>query len=189
MKTQIFSRRNAPISLIGFLVLVTTLIGCRIFVNRGIELDPVFLTQDDLYMIGLTKSNRIRRHSEHEIKGWSVIAGFQQGGNRELTIEYWLFGSSATAKKAAETHWTWTFAAPANFHPEFNPEDIIGDATWRRIHRSRENWERGPTDIYFVKYNLFVWVRTYGHSSHRLQDARDIARHIETKIAAVLKKR
>ena len=185
MKTQILSRRNAPISLIGFLLLVTiTQIGCGVFVNRVIGSDAVRLTQDDLYMIGLTKSNRIRRHPAYP----SVIAGFQQGGSSELTIQYWLFDSSSTAKKAAEAAWTWLFAASANFHPELNSEDVIGDATWHRIHSSREQWERVPTDIFFVKYNLLVTVRTGGDPSKDLQDARDIARHIEAKINAVLKK-
>ena len=201
MKTQIFLMQNLPVIIIGFLLFVTTmLLGCDVFFNANhvMPRDSVLLTLDDLYKIGLTKHNRIPRTldypytirgtSEHHIKERSVIAGFEQGNSRELTIEYWLFDSSHTAKKAAEANWTWLFAGPANFHPELDPKDVIGDATWRRIHRDREKWERGPTDIYVVKYNLLIWVRTDGHSSHRLQDARDIARHIEAKIAAVLKK-
>ena len=39
----------------------------------------------------------------------------------------------------------------------------------------------------FVKYNLLVSIRTIGHG--HLQYARDIARHIDTKIEAVLKKK
>ena len=182
--------------LISFLLLMTTTsLGCGIFVNRVIGSDTVRLTQGDLYAIGLTKSNRISGYPAYpftildNIKRASVIAGFQQGGSGDLTIQYWLFDSSSTAKKAAEAGWTWHFSGVPNFQPELNPDDVIGDATWRNIHRSREKSERGPTDIYFVKHNLLVSVRTNGPPSNRLQDARDIARHIETKLEAVLKKK
>ena len=45
------------------------------------------------------------------------------------------------------------------------------------------------TDIYFVKHNVLVSVRTEVHPPNQLQVARDIARHIEAKIAAVLNKK
>ncbi|RKU22334.1 hypothetical protein C6503_03995 [Candidatus Poribacteria bacterium] len=177
---------------IGFLLLVTTpLIGCGIFVNRGTR-----LTLNDLHMMGVTNSNRVDRYLNYPsavrgtkrnfLSGLPVIAIFQYGGNgNQLTIQYWLLDSSATAQKAAEAAWPWLFAAPANFQLEMNPEDIVGDATWRNIHRREE----GPTDIYFVKHNLLVSIRTVGQPSKDLQDARDIARHIEAKIEAVLKKK
>ena len=193
MKKHTLSRRNAPLSIISFLLLVaTTQIGCRVFVNRVIESDTVLLTLDDLHKMGLRNEGRIGRHlnDRSRIKQLSVIAGFEQGwSGGDLNIQYWLFDSASTAKKAAEAAWPWTFAAVPNFHPELNPDDVIGDATWRNIHRSRKEWENGPTDIYFVKHNLFVSVRTNGPPANRLQDARDIARHIETQIAAVLKKK
>ena len=196
MKTQSVSRWNASVSIISFLLLVaTTQIGCGVFVNRVMRRDAVILTQNDLYMIGLTKRNRIGRYPDYPftirdiLKGSSVIAGFQQGGSGELTIQYWLFDSSSTAKKAAEAEWTWHFSGVPNFQPELKPEDIIGDATWRNIHKSREESEKVPTDIYFVKHNLLVSIRTSGHPSKDLQDARDIARHIEAKIEAVLEKK
>ncbi len=192
MKTQILSKWNAPVSIIGFLFLVTTtLIGCTVFVSRGTR-----LTLKDLHMMGVTNSNRVDRYLHYPsairgtkrnfLSGLPVIAIFQYGGNgNQLTIQYWLLDSSSTAKKAAEAAWPWLFAAPANFQPELNPEDIIGDATWRNINRK----EDGPTDIYFVKHNLLVSVRTVGQPSKDLQNARDIARHIEDKIEAVLKKK
>ena len=193
MKTQIFSMKNVPASIIGFLLIATiTPIGCKVFVNRVIESDTVLLTLDDLHKMGLRNGGRIGRHVNDlsPIKQLYVIAGFEQGwSGGDLNIQYWLFDSSSTAKKAAEAAWTWTFAAVPNFHPELNPDDVIGDATWRNIYRSRKAWEKGPTDIYFVKYNLLVSVRTNGPPSNRLQNARDIARHIETQIAAVLKKK
>ena len=112
MKTQIFLMQNAPVIIIGFLLLVTTtLLGCNVFFNANhvMPRDSVLLTLDDLYKIGLTKHNHISRNldypytirgtSEHHIKERSVIAGFEQGDSRELTIQYWLFDSSHTAKK------------------------------------------------------------------------------------------
>jgi|GEM_PF-1727168 len=47
--------------------------------------------------------------------------------------------------------------------------------------------ENDKTDIRFVKYNLLVSVRASGHG--HLQYAQDIARHIEAKLEAVLKKK
>lgn len=197
MKTQSLSSWNTSVSTIGFLLLVaTTQIGCGVFVNRVMRRDAVILTQNDLYMIGLTKRNRISRYPDYPftmrdiLKGSSVIAGFEQGwSGGDLNIQYWLFDASSTAKKVAQAAWTWHFAGMPNFHPELNPDDVIGDATWRNIHRSWKECKKGPTDIYFVKHNLFVSVRTNGPPSNRLQDARDIARHIETQIAAVLKEK
>ena len=202
MKTRILSMRNVPVSIIVFLLLVTTTtIGCGTLAYRVLGLDPVSLTLEDLDRMGLTKRNRIRHfygpydmlitevHRSGALRKKSpVIGGFEQrksGG----TVQYWLFDSSSTAKKAAAIEWIWTSAAPVNFHPELNPEDIIGDATWRRIHKRRKEWEKGPTDLYFVKYNLLVYVRTQGHPSNRLQIARDVARNIEAKIDAVLPKK
>ena len=189
MKIQILSRRNAPVSIIGFLLLViTTLIGCGVFINRVIGFDPDILTLNDLHRMGVVQS----RHSDigiDDLSGlYKGLIGFVQKRGGGLTIQYWLFDSSSTAKKVAPK-WTWLYAAPANFQPELNPEHVIGDATWRNIHENRTEWEDGPTDIYFVKHNVLVSVRTRGHSSHRLQDARDIARHIEAKIAAELEKK
>lgn len=191
MKTQIFSKRSEPVSIIGFLLLVTTtLIGCGVFVNHGTR-----LTLNDLHMMGVTNSNRVDRYLDYPsagrgtktnfLSGLPVIAIFQYGGTGDITIRYWLLDSSSTAKKAAEAARPWLFAALANFQPELDPEDIIGDATWRNINRKEE----GPTDIYFVKHNLLVSVRTSGQPSKDLQDARDIARHIENKIEAVLKEK
>lgn len=186
MKTLILSKRNAPISLIGFLLLMTiTLLGCGVLfnVNRVLKLDPVLLAQNDLHAIGLTKRNRIGIRPDYP----TIIAGYQQGGSGGLTIQYWLFNSASSARKAAETGLPWFFAAVPNFQPERNPENIIGDATWRNIHRSPREWENDKTDIYFVKHNLLVSVRTIRHG--HLQYARDLARHIEAKLEAVLKKK
>ena len=202
MKRPILSIRNAPVSIIGFLLLVTTTtIGCGVFTYRFLGLDPVSLTLEDLYKMGLRKRNRIRHfygpydmlikevHRSGALRKKSpVIGGFEQG-TRGGTVQYWLFDSASTAKKAAAIEWIWTSAAVPNFQPELNLEDIIGDATWRRIYKSRKEWEKGPTDLYFVKHNLLVYVRTQGHPSNRLQIARDLARKIETKIDAVLKKK
>ena len=190
MKTQILSRRHALVSIIGLLLLLTTtLLGCVVLsnVNRALDIDPVLLTLDDLRTMGVRTSKRIGVPIE-QLKELHVIGAYEQRGT-QLTVQYWLFASSSAAKKAAEGKRIWLFAAPANFHPELNPEDAIGDATWHRIHRSRKEWERGPTDIWFVKYNLLVSVRTKGHPSNRLQFARYTARNIEAKINAVVEKK
>ena len=168
---------------IGFLLFVTTTqIGCGVFVNSVLTRDPVILTQDDLHKMGLGKSNLIK-----PLNDLFAIKGFQQRGD-QLTVEYWLFNSSAAAKKAAEREWVWLYAAPGNFHPELNSEDVIGDATWQRIHKSWTEWETGSIDIYFVKYNLLVYISTEGPSSNRLQSVRDAARKIEAEIETVLLK-
>lgn len=170
---------------IGFLMLITpTLFGCRIFydVNRVVARDSVLLTQDDLRRMGLGESNITR-----PLNDLLTIKGFQQRGS-QLTVQYWLFNSSAAARKAAEKEWVWFYAAPGNFHLELNPDDVIGDATWRRIHKSWKEWERGSTDLYFVKYNLLVSISAEVPSSNRLQFARDAARKIEGEIEAVLLK-
>ena len=200
MKIQILSRRNASISIIGFLLLMTTtLLGCGVFFNRVLGLDPVILTQDDLHMLGLTESNRIhirpdellsmRQITSSHRSGFSkkspLIVGFEQ---REVggTVQYWLFDSSSTAKKAgAEGFHIHPSAEMPNFHPEFDSDDVIGDATWRGIPRNRSEWENGLTGLWFVKYNLLISVRTDEH----LQDVRDVARKIEAKIQAVLEKK
>ena len=158
-------------------------------VNRVTGLDPILLTQDDLQRMGLRKSERIRYYYGigGPIKEFHVIAGFEQRGY-QLKVQYWLFDSWSTAKKAAAVEWIWTYAAMPNFHPELNPKDVIGNATWRRIHKSWREWEKGPTDLYFVKYNLLVSVRAEMHPSNRLQFARDAARKIEAEIETVLLK-
>ena len=171
---------------ISFLLLMATpLLGCGVFynVNRVMTRDPVLLTLDDLHMMGLRKSERISR----PLNDLFSISGFEQRGY-QLNVQYWLFDSSYSAKKAAASEWIWLFAAMPNFHPELNPNDVIGDATWRRIHKSWKEWEKGPTDLYFVKYNLLVSIRAKVHPSNRLQFARDAARKIEAEIETVLLK-
>ena len=77
MKTQILSRRNAPVSIIGFLLLITTTpIGCGILfnINRIIRLDPVILTQDDLPTMQLMKNRRLNGFTKES----SIIVGCEQ---------------------------------------------------------------------------------------------------------------
>ena len=171
--------------IVFFLLMTITFLGCGVFYNfnRVMTRDPVLLTLDDLRMMGLRKSERISRPLNDHFS----ILGFEQRGS-QLNIQYWLFDSSYSAKKAAANKWIWLFAAMPNFHPELNPNDVIGDATWRRIHRNQKEWEEGPTDIYFVKYNLLVSIRAEVPPSNRLQFARNAARKIEAEIETVLLK-
>ena len=172
---------------IGFLLLVTTpLIGCGVLFNvhRVMRLDPIVLTQDDLRMMRLTESDRLGGFP----KELSVIVGFdQQWSDGHLVVRYYLFDSSYTAKKAKANPWGHTVATPANYQPELNPEDVIGDATWHLIPKRQS--ETGMTDIYFVKNNVGVHVMTSGASEYQRQFARDVARKVEAKITAVLEKK
>ena len=182
MKTQILSKGNASVSLIGVLILMTTtLFGNPVNKEENmlvIGLDPVILTQKDLPMMDLTQSDHFRGNSES-----SFIVRFEQRWNgRRLVVRYWLFDTSSTAKIEAD-RLTGTLGAALIFEPELNPEAVIGDATWYRVEK------RSP--ILFVKNNVVVLVFPgagpgYRHSPHRLQFAQEVARKIEAKIAAVL---
>lgn len=187
MKPQIFSMRNALVSLIGFLLFVpTALIGCGVLfnVNRVMRLDPIVLTQDDLPMMQLTGSYR----RDGFPKELSVIVGFdQQWSDDHLIVSYYLFDSSYTAQKARANPLGHTVATPGNYQPELNPENVIGDATWHLI--PKRQWEKGKTDLYFVKNNIGVHVMSRGTSEYQLPFVRDVAQKIEAKITAVLEKK
>ncbi len=189
MKTQILSRWNASVSLMGFLLLVTTpLIGCGILVNvnRVMRLDPVILTQDDFPTMRLMESRRLDRFPEES----SIIVGCEQRWREnQLIVRYYLFSSGYAAQKAWENPWGYRVAATvSNFHPELNPEDVIGEATWHYVPR-RQTEKINDVEILFVKNNVAVLVMANGAPSNQLQFARDVARKIEAKINAVLKKK
>ncbi|MCE2412987.1 hypothetical protein J4G07_03190 [Candidatus Poribacteria bacterium] len=186
MKIRILSRDNASLNIISFLLLVTTTLGCGVLfnVNRVMRLDPIVLVQEDLPMMRLTESDRLGGFPKES----SILVGCdQQWSDGHLVVRYYLFDTSYTAKKARANPREHTVAAPANYQSELNPTDVIGDATWHLI--PKRQWEKGMTDIYFVKSNVGVHVMTRGDSEYQLQFARDIARHIEAKIAAVLPKK
>ena len=177
MKIQILSRWNVPISIIGFLLLVTTTIGCAILSNTYpiMSLHPVLLTQDDLQAMRLTKSeNKRLRGSSKELS--LTIKSEQQWNEGQLTVYYYLFDSTPTAQQADSP----LFPAAARPRPEPNPKEVIGDATWRGAGTP-------VTYIYFVKHNVRVDIMVGGRSANQLQFARDVARKIEAKIDAVMK--
>ena len=169
--------------IIGFLLLVTTmLLGCAVLFNRVVRLDPIILKADDLPMMRLTSTRR----SDSPTEGASGPVGFhQQWDGRQLIVRYYLFGSSSAAKVGAATGGTWRVASPPDSHPERNPENIIGDATWHYPPRR----EDPDTDMAFVKNNVLVHITASGHPSYRLQFVRDVARKIEAKIEAILPKK
>ena len=185
MKTQILSRQNAPLNIIGFLLLVTTTtIGCGVLSNfsRVMRLDPVILTQDELPTMQLKENRRLDRFPGES----SIIVGCEQRWNvNQLIVRYYLFHSEYTAQKVWKNAWGYRVARPAKFHPELNPEDVIGDATWRYIPK-RQTDRINDIEILFVKNNVAVLVMANGAPSNQLQFARDIARKIEAKIEAVL---
>ena len=121
---------------IGFLLLGTTpLIGCGILfnINRVMRLDPVILTQDNFPTMRLMKNSRLDGFPKES----SIIVGCEQRwSENQLIIRYYLFRSGTAAQKAWENPWGYPVAATvSNFHPELNPEDVIGEATWRYIPR------------------------------------------------------
>ena len=184
MKPQIFLIRRAPLSIIGFLLLVTTMqTGCGVLfnVNRVVKLHPVILTQEDLPKMRLTSSHRGSRPSSGvPSKDFPVIIEFEQKWNgNQLTIQYWLFDASYTAKKAAGEYTFRRVAGVPNYQPESNPDAVIGDATWRIIPKG---WsEKNTTDLWFVKNNVVVYITADGQSPDKLRFARDVARKIEAK--------
>ena len=181
MKTQVLSKENASLSIIGFLLLVIiTSLGCGILsilsnANPVMRLDPVILAQDDLPTMRLTKSEPISRPTKKS----SLIAKSEQSWNEsQLTVCYYLLRSTPDAKRVAFP----LFPAKAVFRPEPNPKEVIGDATWR----VRTSF---VTYIYFVKDNVEVHIMMRGRSSNQLQFVREVARKIEAKIAAVSEKK
>lgn len=157
--------------LIGFLLIgATTTIGCAILSNTYpvMSLHSILLTQDDLPTMQLTNER-----SSNPTKGSSHIVEFKQLWSEELVILYFLFTSTSAAQKAAPP----LFPDVEGYRPEPNPEEVIGDATWR---------VGKPPGIYFVKHNVLVYVLVERPPAHRLPFARDVARKIEAKIEAVL---
>ena len=194
MKTKILS--NVPVSIIVFFLLVTTpFLGCLVTYQGEqklvSKLDPVILTSNDLLTMRLTEINNIGRTAmeSHRTGGPpAVIVGLEQRWERrQLTVRYWLYNAADTAKEGGAAGHPWTYAAWANFHPELNPDHVIGDATWRVIPSRRR--ERNMTDLWFVKNNVLVHVRTSVHPPNELQVARDVARKIAAKIEAVLEEK
>lgn len=189
MKTQILLRRNTPVIIIGFLLLMTTIpLGCGILfnVNRVMRLDPVILRADDLPMMQVRWSHRRSKLPNDS----SLLVGFTQHWSGDLSVEYYLFDASYTAQKAAADVGTFrTVAAVMDYQPERNPEDVIGDATWHYIPRLPRNPWDNATAIVFVKNNVMVHIMVEAHSVDQLQFIRDIARRVEAKIEAVLPKK
>ena len=168
---------------VGFIfVLSIVSFGCAVLFNRVVRLDPIILKKDDLPMMRLTSTRR----SDLPTEDSAGPVGFHQGWDgRQLFVRYYLLNSPSTAQKAATEGWTWRFAGLPNIHPELNPEDVIGDATWHYIRDGQDE----ETNVMFVKNNVLVHITASGHPSHRLQFVRDVARKIEAKIEAVLPKK
>lgn len=177
-----------------FLIVTTFSLGCNI-INKGEDglvkkRDPVVLTQDvvkKLDSVILTRNDlptwRVRREEANlgPSKKSSVIVAFHQRWRGDLTVRYWLFNASSTARDEA----VWiggTTGAALYFKPESNPEEVIGDATWYHSKSS----EKRPI-ILFVQSNVLVLVHLRDPSSKGMQFSQNVARKIEAKIQAVLK--
>ena len=189
MKPQISLIRRAPLSIIGFLLLLTTMqTGCSVLfnINRVMRLDPVILTQNDFPTMRLMESCRLDRFPKES----SIIVGCEQRwSENQLIIRYYLFHSGTAAQKAWENPWGYPVAATvSNFHPELNPENVIGEATWHYIPR-RQTERINDIEILFVKHNVAVLVMANGTPPNQLQFVQDVARKIEAKITAVLEEK
>ena len=153
------------------------------------KLDTILLTANDLPTMEVDASAnfRIRGVGKQPL----VVDGFLQAwdGTRpeeDITVRYWLFRSVGDAQKAADV-WRSFIAAAAieidgktesAYQPEPNPEDVIGDATWR---------PENDTSIWFVKNNVLVYVMANDVLGDQLWN-RAVARKIEAKINAALPK-
>ena len=153
------------------------------------KLSAILLTTDDVPTMKLDPV--VTGHRRGVVKYPPVLAGFEQSWNgtrpEELIyVNYWLFQSVRDAQKAADV-WRSFIAAAAieidgktesAYQPEPNPEDVIGDATWR---------PENDTSIWFVKNNVLVYVMANDLLGDQLWN-RAVARKIEAKINAALPK-
>ena len=185
MKTPMFSSHKAPLSIIGVLTLITTLLGCP--VNKGNKgeqmlvrkLDAVLLTTNDLPTMEVDVSTTRRRGGI--AKQPPVVDGFKQswaGTQPEelIYVSYWLFQSVADAENAAY-QWCGRTASQGIHEPEPNAEDVIGDLTLRIP---------GSASIWFVKNNVLVYIMGRRPFINQLTFTRSVARKIETKINTAL---
>ena len=182
---RIFQRRFIVfVSLLAML-----LFGCHIsnqgaIFNKGEsmlvrKLNAVMLMANDLPTMKLDTSSSFTITGLAEFP--PIIDGFTQywkGTQPEerITIHYWLLHSVEGAKKAAED-WRHFLASQGFYEPEPNPEDVIGDATWRIENAS---------SLWFVKNNVLVYVMGGNPLVNQLTLTRSVARKIEAKINAAL---
>ena len=177
-----FSSHKAPLSIISFLTLITTLLGCP--VNKGEnmlvrKLDAVLLTVNDLPTMEVDVSTTSRRGGM--AKQPPVVDGFKQSWKgtqpeEHITINYWLFQSGADAENALR-QWCGRAASRGIHRPEPNAEDVIGDGTLRIP---------GSASLWFVKNNVLVYAMDGSLLHNQLTLTRSVARKIETKINTAL---
>ena len=154
--------------------LVVHISGCA----NVMRLESITLTEDDLPMRSI-RSFRVIEDSS------TVTALLQEWNGFQLTVQYCLFNSPDAAQKAGADGLTWWYVVGTpKFQSESNPENIIGDATWSYIYSDPD----APAHIWLAKNNFLVHVKGSRVPSNPLQFVRDVARKIEAKIEAVLKK-
>ena len=144
------------------------------------KLDTILLTANDLPTMEVDPTMNHRRRGV--VKQPPVADGFEQSWNgtrpeEHIYVRYWLFQTVTDAQKAADEWQGYIAAIP--YLPEPNPEDVIGDATWRP--------ENGAS-IWFVKNNVIVYITARRPQVNQLPLTRAVARKIEAKIEAVLPK-
>lgn len=146
------------------------------------KLDPILLTPADLPTMQLQESYQ-HLGGDHP----NIVLTLDQWWGKPLSVEYFFFDSASTARQAAGNFNFRIVAGIPKYRRELNPNDVIGDTTWRIIPNllRDKNWTR----IWFVKNNVLVDIRADGPPSQQLQFVRDVARKIEAKMEAVLQKK
>ena len=172
--------------LVFILLLVIAPLGCHIL-NKGDNmlvrnLDAVMLTANDL-----PATMELDVSSSFVISGKRkfppIVDGFSQSWNstrpeEHISVSYWLLRSVEDAK-TAEGGWMGTLASAGIYLPEPRPEDVIGDATWRIENNA---------SIWFVQNNVLVFIMGRRPKINQLPFTRSVARKIEAKINAALRK-
>ena len=173
-----------------FLLAVMAPLGCSP-TNKGEQmlvrkLNAVILTATDLPTMEEDSGRRI----DGEIDQPPVIDGYIQywdGSQPEehLYVYYWLFGSVADAREAADkwrglisarmvkVNGKWVHA----YQREPTAAGVIGDGTWRVENHA---------SIWFVKKNVLVYIIAQRPKVNQLPFTRSVGRKIEAKINAVL---
>lgn len=178
----------------GFIFFLVTILplGCSVTDKEADmlvrRLDAVILTVQDLPMMEVN-NGFLRGLYETP----SIVKGLEQSWDgsqpeEHLYVYYWLFGSVADAREAADkwrglisarmvkVNGKWVHA----YQREPTAADVIGDATWRVENHA---------SIWFVKNNVLIYIIARRPKVNQSVLTRKVARKIEAKINGVLNPR
>ena len=152
------------------------------------SLDAVVLTAKDLPT--LEEDLSVRRSMSGIEARPATVDGLDHSWDGSLPeehicVRYWLFGSVAEARTAADSWRDFISAGTVEidgriesvYQPEPNAEEVIGDATWRPANSA---------PIWFVKSNVLVFIGAGRPEVNQLPFTRSVARKIVAKIEAAL---